>query len=206
MKSTRKSLLIGCALLAGLAFAARAADLTPFTGPQDPSQLNANLNTLERNIQTGVNGLIASQASTVSATGTTVEQNLYSQVIPATLSKAGQSLRLRCAGQTAHNGNTKTIKLYYGTSVFTSPAITTSAVNWDMELLVTYNASATSGKIVGRGTYGLPTASGTVMSPLATANTTDNMAGNLTAKCTATLGTASAQDVELMDFYIEQIK
>lgn len=206
MKSTRKLLLVTSALAIGLALAARAADLTPFTGPQDPSQINASLNSLENQIQAGMNGLIASQASTVSATATTAEQNLASQVIPVTLRKSGQSLRLRCAGTTAANTHNKTIKLYYGTSVFTSPTISSTGVNWEMELLVTYNASSTSGKYLGRGTYGQMAASGTVMGPVATANTTDQMAGNLTAKCTATLGTASALDVELMDFIVEQIK
>ena len=70
----KKLLLASCALAMGLVIAARAADLTPFTGPQDPSQLNANLNALEQQIRTGVNGVIASMGSTVSSTATTIEQ------------------------------------------------------------------------------------------------------------------------------------
>ena len=203
----KKLLLTVSALALSAVLVAKAADLTPFIGPQDPSQLNNSLNTLERNIQTGVNGLIASMGSTVSATATTVEQNLYSTPIATSvLSKAGQALRLRCAGTSAANTHNKTIKLYYGTSVFTSPTISSTGVNWEMELLISYNASATSAKYTGRGSYGLMATSGTVMAPIATANTTDNMASALNAKCTATLGTASALDVELMDFKVEQIK
>lgn len=194
-----KKLLLALAAALGIGSLAYGAALTPLTGPQDPSQLNATINQLMQSIQSGVNGIVYSAPQTVTSTATTVEQNLVAALIPAnTLNRAGQSLRLRCAGvNAAGNG---TVKLYYGTS---SVSLTANSTNqsWDLGLLVAYNASATSAKYVGTGVF-----NATAATTVATQNIVDNMASALTAKCTATSATASAGNFLLMNFLVEQIK
>lgn len=192
-------------LLAGAAF---AADLTPFTGPQDPSQINASLNALEQQIRTGVNGIVGAFPQTTASTATTAEQTLATITVPGgTLNKAGQSLSLKCAGLNAANNHSDTINLYYGTSKYVSPAMTTTSASWEVEMIVTYSASTTSGRWFGRGSYGAGNgATGTVIAPVASSNLVDDMSTGLVAKCTTTQGTASAADVTLYDFLVTQFK
>lgn len=192
------SILAAVGISSAVAF---AASLPNFTGPQDPSQLNATLNTLNQNIRTGVNGLVAVYTSTVNSAATTNEQTLASASIPAnTLSSAGQSLRLRCDGR-FNTGHAGVVTLYYGTSSVATVSAQQTGNAFNLNLLVTYDASATASKYSGGGVVGT-----TVVAAVASPNTTDNMASALTAKCTTTQGTASASDVSLMNFIVEQVK
>lgn len=180
-----------------------ASSISNFSGPSEPSQVFSYLNQLIGSIQTGVNGIVANGSGAVASTATTAEQVLATTTIPAnTLSRAGQSLRLRCSGNTVATSHANTtMKLYYGTSAITTAAATTAGQMWDLALLVTYNASATSAVYVGTGAIGT-----TLVAPVATANTTDDMSTALTAKCTTTQGTASAGDVNMYTFLVEQVK
>lgn len=196
-----KKLLTVAALLASTALAG-AAYLPAVTGPQDPSQINATINQLQQNINNGVNGLIGAFTTTTNSTATTAEQTLASISVPAnTLLQNGQTLRLRCSGVVGSTAaHSATIKLYYGTSSISSGSGNGGA-SYDLSLQVTYDASATAGKFVGTGLFGA-----TVVTPVATSNTTDDMRTALTAKCTTTQNTASASDTTLMNFLVEQVK
>lgn len=65
---------------------------------------------------------------------TTGEDNLITAtVIKDTLYKAGKGVRITAWGSTANNANAKTLKLYFGTAVILTNALTTSQVNtWRM--------------------------------------------------------------------------
>lgn len=198
-----KKLLVTIAALCFSTHLALASSIAPVTGAQDPSQLNAIINNLINSIQSGVNGFVGGIVGTVASSATTAEQTLASVTIPAnTLSKQGQSLRVRCSGYFSGAQHASTsAKVYFGTSSFSTGNVTTGSQSYDIDLLVTYNAGATSAVQVGRGTQG-----STAIAVVATANTTDDMTTNLVAKCTATQGTASASDVVNQNFIIEQIK
>lgn len=179
-----------------------ASNISNFTGPSEPSQIFAYLNRLIGSIQTGVNGLVANGSGAAASAATTVEQVLVTTTIPAnTLSRAGQSLRLRCAGNTSANTQTKLVKLYFGTSSIATPSMAATSETYDLTLLVTYNTSATSSVYAGNGSVNT-----TVVAPVSGTNSTDNLATALTAKCTTTQGTASASDTVNQLFLVEQIK
>lgn len=200
----KKLLLSTVAALLTAGVMAVAADLPNFTGPQDPSQLNATMNQMNANIRSGVNGLIAFTPGASGSAATTAEQTLATTSVPAsTIAKTGQTLFMRCSGGFAFSGHTNTIKLYYGTSVYSSGPIVAAASlsTWSLELYVTNAGSSTSGVIRGLGAVGA--------SPVflnATTNAVDDMTTALTAKCTATQGTAAPNDVTITNFFVEQIK
>ena len=178
-----------------------ASNIPNFSGASEPSQIFSYLNQLIGSIQSGVNGLVANGSGAVASTGTSSEQTLVTTPIAAnTLVRAGQALRLRCAGNHAANTDSAVVKLYFGTSSITTPAMASSAETYDIELLVTYNASATSSVYAGRGSVNT-----TVVAPVSGTNTTDDMTTALTAKCTTTT-TATAADITNQLFTVEQIK
>lgn len=192
--------LLAVVFSAALAY---GSSITPFSGPQDPSQIQAYLNSLINSISTGVNGLVANATGVVSSTATTAEQTLASVTVPANvLTKNGQSLRVRCSGVLGNTSHANTsVKIYYGTSAVASTNATTSGQAFNVELISTYNASPTSSVYSAFGHMGT-----VEFTPVATANTTDNLASALVAKCTATQGTASAADVVLTNLIVEQVK
>ena len=198
----KRLLSIAAAVLVSGAIA-YGAYIPYLSGPQDPSQLLSTINTLINSIKAGVNGIIAVYNVTTNSAGTTNEQTLASAVIPGnTLIQNGQGVQLRCSGTFANTSHASTsVKLYYGTSSVTSVGATTAGQGWDLALLVTYGASPTDSKYVGNGSV-----STTVVAPNVGDNTTDDLRTNLTAKCTATQGTASANDTVLQNFIVEQVK
>ena len=181
---------------------ASASYIPNFSGASEPSQIFSYLNQLIGSIQSGVSGVVANGSGVINSTATTVEQTLAGTTIPAnTLSRAGQALRLRCAGSLANSSHSASTKLYYGTSSITTPTVSTSGQIYDLELMVIYQSAATQGAFVGRGAQGT-----TVIAPVAATNSTDDMSTALTAKCTTTQFTASAADAVLNVFYVEQVK
>jgi hypothetical protein len=199
-----RKILAGLSALAVTATIAWSATLPYFSGPNcaEGSQLQACLNGLIQTINPGVAGLVLSIPGPTSSTGTTAEQTLVSATIPTnTIVTPGQSLRITCAGNTAANGNTKAAKLYLGTFSVSTGNFTTSAETWKLELLVTMAATPSNTVGVADGLINT-----TVVAPVVTNNLTDLYTGALTAKCTATQGTASAADVVQDVFLIEQVK
>ena len=170
---------------------------------QEPSQSAYCANQLIQTMNSYL-GLVAVLPGPIASTATTAEQTLATTSLPPnTLSVPGQTLRLKCGGATAANGNTKSAKLYFGTGASISTGnFTASAAAWELELIVTDAAITQPNSVyVGRGTE-----STTVVAPVAGNNVTDNLTTAITAKCTVTQGTASAADLTLEDFVIEQVK
>lgn len=193
--------LTGLILTAGLAV---GANLSLLSGPQysEPSQILNTINTLIRQINAGVGGLINAQTAAV-ATGTgTLEQTLQTYTMPASqLASAGQAVRVRCWGTTGANTNVKTRKLYFGASVISTAAEAANAQNWVLELVVMRTGAATQ-SVSGTGLAG--TAG---VTPLSYVNQgIDNLAAAVTIKCTGTDGTSSASDITANGMLVEQIK
>jgi hypothetical protein len=198
-----KKLLSTVAAICFAGAVAYAANLPPVSGPQDPSQINSTVNSALQEVAAGVNGLVAVAPATVTSIATTVEQTLAQQTIPGgTLSLAGQSLRLRCAGILNTAFGQAAVGVFYGTSVVSS-ALTpiNTGASFDIQLLVTYNASSTSAKYIGTGTV-----NASPIAVIATANTTDNMAANQIAKCNTIQTQSQTAGVTLMNFFVEQLK
>ena len=182
---------------------AAAAYLPPVIAPFDPGSYIALANTMFSLITSGVNGEIANGSGAISSAATTAAQTLASTSRPGgTLNRAGQALRLRCAGMLANTSHTtNTISLTFGSQSITTAAATTSGQGYDLELVVMDGGTQPSTITSGRGTVGT-----VVVSPTSSTSVTDDLTAAQTAKCTTTQGTASAADVVNYLFYIEQIK
>jgi len=89
-------------------------------------------------------------------TATLSEENLISYTLPASsLDSTNRGLRIKAAGTTATNNNTKTIRLYFGSTVVMSNNLTVqpNATGWEFEAEV-FRTSATTQKCIARGTVG----------------------------------------------------
>ena len=198
------ALVVIAALAVPATRSARSASLPYFSGPNcaEGSQLLACLNQLIQKINPGVAGLVLSIPGPTNSTATTVEQTLASATIPTnTIQSPGQSLRLTCAGNTAATSTNKTVHLYLGAFEVSSGTMSTSAETWELDMVVTMAATPTNTVGVGKGLSNT-----TAIAPVVTNNVTDNFATALTAKCTVTQGTASANDTVQDVFLIEQVK
>lgn len=176
------------------------ANLPLLSGPQDPSQLLATLNSLIQSINTGVGGLMNAQTGAVSTSATTVETTLQSFTLPGgTLSTAGQAIRVTCWGGTGANANNKTMKLYFGSTSIATPTAGTNNKGWFLEMIVMRRTATTQG-FLGKGVVDT-----TSVSP-GTADAAETLANNILIKCTGTNGTASATDITAQGMITELIK
>lgn len=187
-----------------MAVAAYAVNIPLLTGPIDPSQILGTLNQLIQSINSNVQNKLYGNG-VVSATGAgTSEQTLYTYTLPAnTLANAGDSLRVECSAATAANANNKTLKLYFGASVISTPTAALNAQNVYLTYTVTRGASATAQAFVGNGMSGTGS-----ITPVAVVNTagTDDMSTALVIKCTGTDATDSAGDISGKMMFVELIK
>ena len=125
--------------------------------------------------------------STEAANSGTSETDLISYSLPAnTLSANGKGVRIRVAGTTGANSNTKTIRLYFGASVLITNDLTTTPNNkaWVFEADVWRDSSSTQ-EYFARGQVGGVTQT-TAMSGLSA-----TMTSAITIKVTGQSGTAS---------------
>ena len=100
-----------------------SANLPLISGPTPASDLQYFLNQVIQSVNSGVGGLQNAQTGAVSTSATTAETTLQSYTLPAsTLSAAGQSLRVTCWGTTSATSTNKTIKLYFGSTSYATPA------------------------------------------------------------------------------------
>lgn len=193
----------GVALMANAPTKAPAANLPLISGPYDSGNALGVLNSLVQSINSGVGGLVNAQTAAV-ATGTgTAEQVLQTYTLPAnTLTAAGQAVRATCWGATGATANNKTIKLYFGASVITTPTYAGNAQTWYLDIVAMRTAAATQA-VFGRGVAG--TASITPVAVYANAGTDDLTAG-VVIKCTGTDGTSAAADITANGMITELIK
>lgn len=176
------------------------ANLPLINGPLDPSNQQANLNAVIQEVNAGVSGLVNAQTGAV-ATGTgTSEQVLQTFTLPAnTLTLAGQCLRIKAWGITGANTNNKTMKLYFGASVITTPTAATNNKNWSLDLYVMRTGAATQA-VLGNGV--VDTTNVTVYANAGT----DDFTTALVIKCSGTDGTSSAADITCNGMTVEIVK
>lgn len=190
-----------------------AANLPLFSGPStnEPGQLNATVNQLISNINTGVSGLIGFSAGPVSSIATTVVQPFVTSTIPTgQLVSAGQGLRVTCGGVTQANTDTKTVSLTVGTATVTSTAIAIPSVSWSLDLLWQPATTPVTANNVWIGHAFTSTVTGASSSVTVNGgndtNANDNIANQgIPVKCSYVQGT-SAVDVTMETFTIEQVK
>ena len=126
------------------AVVALGANIPLLSGPQDPSQLNATINTLIQSINSGVEGSIGGFVGPAATTGTTI-QILGTATIKANSLAAGQSVRVTCWGTgTATGTNTLTIQVGTATAFAVAGTGTTAGVFRATVLLQKTGASTQS--------------------------------------------------------------
>lgn len=191
----RRLLLAGTVAL--IAFPA-AAELSPLLGT-----MNADNVTLYPGLQTYPNGpfhpmgVIYTTIATAATAAGTAEQVLGTYSLPANaLDATGRRLRIRASFHCATNGNTKTMKLYFGAASISSGALTTSNKNGWLQLDLVKSGASTQ----------IVTGTGLVdVTPITTGVTagTDTDTAAIVIKFTGTDGTDSAGDIVLEDFAVE---
>lgn len=181
----------------------RAANLPLLTGPLEPSQTLGTLNQLIQSINTGVGGLLNAQTGVVATGAGTAEQVLQTYTMPAnTLSVAGQGVIVMCPWTTAATANNKTVKLYFGASVATTPTQAANAQAGFLKLTV-FRTAAAAQIVVGEGVAG--TGSLTPVAVTVTSGTDDLTAG-VVIKCTGTDGTDAAGDISTKGMITRLVK
>lgn len=153
------------------------------------TMLNKFLASLYGGFGTGITylpaGIVSSQFTPVSNVSTT-ETDLLTYTLPAgALSANGAGLRITAWGTLAANGNTKTVRVYFGASVVTTLASTNNNVAWKSTAVVT-RVTATTQVAMGDTYFGaLAIADGRTTSP------TETLSGSLVIKVTGQSGTGS---------------
>ena len=111
-----------------------------------------------------------------------------------TLSLAGQSVTLEAWGTTATNGNTKTMRLYFGATAVQSVSGAFSNTPWWLTATVYRTGAATQDAVAeGRVTT---TQGVTFTTP------TETLSGAVTVKITGQNGTAAANDIVCEGFRV----
>lgn len=149
----------------------------------------------------GANGVLNSQVSAAGAgnTADTNEDVLFTYSLPAnTLVNTGKGLRITAWGKTAANADNKTMKLYFGSEVITTPTAATNNKGWWLELDV-FRTGASTQQVFGLGQ--VDTTAVTVYS--AAGAETETAA--ITIKVTGTAGTANANDILCFGMVVETI-
>lgn len=168
--------------LAALTAVAVGANLQYRTGPVDTADLRSIVNTLVRDINSGVAGLLYVNGTSTANSGT-AEATIYSYTVPANyLSANGQSIRAKCFVATAATADDKTLLLYFGSQSITSSLAANNAGGGWLEMVITRTGAATQ-TIEGTGLFG---AAG--VTPVITQHVagTQDLATALDIRCRAT--------------------
>lgn len=145
----------------------------------------------------GPMGVIYGTSATTATAGGTAEQTLATYSLPANaLDKAGRRILVHAAFHCATNSNNKTMKLYFGGSVITTPTAASSNVNAVLDLVVVKSGSSTQ---IVSGTGIVAT---TAVTPYVNAAGSDTDTAAIVIKATGTDGTDSAGDITLDDFQV----
>lgn len=204
-RKTLAALIAASALALTAPSAVDAANLPFLSGPQysEASQILNTINTLIRNINGGVGGLLNAQTAAVSTGTGTSEQVLQQYTMPAgVLASPGQAVRVTCWGTTGATSNNKTRKLYFGTTnTLTTATEAANAQPWFLQLTVMYTGAATE------STWGQGLAGTGGVTPLSTTiQGTDSLTAAVLIKCTGTDGTSQAADITANGMLVELIK
>lgn len=168
---------------------AKTGSISPNIGVNTPSpQLRVEIS----NAFNRLDGLISryplilsGQNGPTGNSGSAETDLLSMRIDTGTLNSIGSSLLIHAAGTTAGNGNNKTLKLYFGSTVmFTSGAIALNNKDWTFQAEIVRSGGAAQiswGQFLSNGA-----------SPVVDTNTaTEDLTQNKTLKLTGT-GTASA--------------
>jgi hypothetical protein len=180
--------------LSGVAF---ANNLPLITGAQDPSQLNATINTLIQSINANTTGLVGSYVTSTATTGTSIQALGTVTIAPNLLSSPGQALRIKCWGTGTATG-TNTLTLQYGTATVIAVAggATTAGV-FSAEAIVLLTGSKTE-DLIETGIF-----NATPATSVHVAATQDNTT-SLNAVCSGTSTTLG--NFTLTGMTVEQLK
>lgn len=119
----------------------------------------------------------------------TTEDVLYTFSLPAnSLTVTGQVIEVSASGTLANNGNNKTVKLYFGSQVYSLGLVTTANVVWTAKLTITRTGSNAQ-LILGEGMINATP----IARALLTGAETDTAA--IVIKVTGQSGTAAANNI-----------
>lgn len=196
----KKLLSIFAAVIASAAIA-WGASIPLLTGPQPAADLVSIINTLIQSIN-GQSGQLPGTVQTTAValpSATNIEQTLMTYSLPGnTLSSAGNALRVTCWGYASPESTsaTKTIKLYFGGTTVTTPALAVTPAqgfNWSLSYIV-MRRSATTQAFDGTGQVGATITASVITLPLPTvADAAETLSGAITIKCTGTNNNAVPQ-------------
>lgn len=144
-------------------------------------------------------GVLYVNLTSTGNTADTTEDTLLTFALPAkTLSATNKGLKIRAWGTTAANADNKTVKLYFGSEVITTPTAATSAKGWELELEV-YKSGSSTQVVFGKGQVDI-----TPVTLLVTTGTETDTA-TITIKVTGTAGTANANDIIAKGLIVEML-
>lgn len=194
-----KKILTGAAAVFFAAGLAAASNITLVSGPQDPSQLLSVVNNLIQSINFGVNGRLTAVVTPALNT-TTSEEVGATYTLPANrIAATGDAVRIKCWGSTAANTDAKVVKIYFGTSSFSSASNGGAPNNKKFEAdMLVVRSGASAQNITGRIAMDLSSTS------IQNTTGTDSWASNQTIKCTGT--SAAASDLTMQGMLVEQVK
>lgn len=129
----------------------------------------------------------------------TTEDTLLTFSLPAkALSANKKGIKVRAWGTTASNADNKTIKLYFGSEVITTPTAATSGKGWELELEV-YRTGSSTQVVFGNGQVDV-----TPVTPLITTGAETDTA-TITIKVTGQAGTGNANDIVAKGLIVEML-
>lgn len=169
-----------------------------FTSPLPPKDLQDIMNQFINSFNTGPLGVIGGSAVQTATIADTNETTLGSFNIPANYLQQNKGVRITAFGATGATANNKTMKLYYGAAVVTTPTAATNAKGWFLQLVVLKSGTNTQA-ILGSGLVDV-----TPVSPYTTAGAETETAAVLT-KVTGTNGTAAANDILCKGYIVEAL-
>jgi hypothetical protein len=147
----------------------------------------------------GQAGLLFSYYTATGNGADTTEDTLATFSLPAnTFATTGEMLRIRAWGKTAANGDNKTMKLYFGASVVTTPTAATNNKGWFLQLEVIRSGASTQ-QVFGTGLVDT-----TAVTPYYNAGADTDTAA-IVIKCTGQAGTGNANDILLEGMVIETV-
>jgi hypothetical protein len=140
-------------------------------------------------------GVVYGITATVGTGTGTSEQTLATYSLPANaLDATGRRLRIRAAFKLAANTNNKTMKLYFGSSVITTPTAATNGKNAYLEMEVVKTGASTQ-IVWAKGLVDT-----TAVTPYVNSSSAETDTAAIVIKATGTDGTSSANDIVLVDF------
>lgn len=130
----------------------------------------------------------------------TTEDVIATWSLPAnTLTAGTKGLRVRAWFHCASNADNKTMKLYFGSSVITTPTAATNNKNAYLELDI-YRTGSSTQSVFGRGLVDT-----TSVTPYHNTSSAETDTAAITIKASGTAGTGNANDIVCDAFIVEML-